>query len=65
MQRRHGGAELAVGYPAYWGGTRLITRNAMDACPLDDPLCIAVWYTMGRSIVTLVGRGVSIWLSRW
>jgi hypothetical protein len=35
------------------------------ACPSDDPLYIAVWYTVGCCIVTLVGRAFLIRLSRW
>jgi hypothetical protein len=35
------------------------------ACPSDDPLYIAVWYTVGCGIVTVVGRSILFWLSRW
>jgi hypothetical protein len=35
------------------------------ACPSDDPLYIAVWYTVGCSTVTIVGRAVLVRLSRW
>ena len=35
------------------------------ACPSDDPLYIAVWYTVGCSIVTILGRAILIRLSRW
>jgi hypothetical protein len=35
------------------------------ACPSDDPLYIAVWYAVGCGIVTVVGRSVLFWLSRW
>ena len=35
------------------------------ACPSDDPLYIAVWYTIGCSIVTILGRSMLIRLSRW
>jgi hypothetical protein len=35
------------------------------ACPSDDPLYIAVWYTLGCSIVTILGRTILIRLSRW
>ena len=35
------------------------------ACPSDDPLYIAVWSTLGCSIVTILGRTILIRLSRW
>jgi hypothetical protein len=35
------------------------------ACPSDDPLYIAVWYTVGCGLVTVVGRSILFWLSRW
>jgi hypothetical protein len=35
------------------------------ACPSDDPLYIAVWYTVGCGIVTLVGRSILARLIRW
>jgi hypothetical protein len=35
------------------------------ACPSDDPLYVAVWYAVGCGIVTVVGRSVLFWLSRW
>src|SRR4029077_4996990 len=35
------------------------------ACPSDDPLYIAVWYTVGCSIVTVSGRAILMRLSRW
>ena len=35
------------------------------ACPSDDPLYIAVWYTVGCSIVTISGRILLARLSRW
>ena len=35
------------------------------ACPSDDPLYIAVWYTVGCGIVTVVGRSILFSLSRW
>lgn len=35
------------------------------ACPSDDPLYIAVWYTVGCSIVTILGHAVLVRLWRW
>jgi hypothetical protein len=35
------------------------------ACPSDDPLYIAVWYTVGCGIVTIIGQFVLSRLSRW
>lgn len=35
------------------------------ACPSDDALYIAVWYTLGCGIVTLVGRSILARLFRW
>jgi hypothetical protein len=35
------------------------------ACPSDDPLYIAVWYTVGCGIVTLVGQLTISRLARW
>jgi hypothetical protein len=35
------------------------------ACPSDDALYIAVWYTVGCGIVTLVGRSILARLFRW
>jgi hypothetical protein len=35
------------------------------ACPSDDPLYIAVWYTVGCSIVAVLGRAILMRLSRW
>lgn len=55
------GTALAAGLSsACWGAFVFVF-----ACPSDDPLYIAVWYTVGCSIVTLAGRAVLIRLSRW
>jgi hypothetical protein len=55
------GSALAAGLSsAAWGAFVFVF-----ACPSDDPLYIAVWYTIGCSIVTIVGRGVLLRLSRW
>lgn len=35
------------------------------ACPSDDIFYIAVWYTVGCSIVTLLGRSILARLFRW
>jgi hypothetical protein len=56
-----GGTALAAGLSsAAWGAFVFVF-----ACPSDDPLYIAVWYTVGCSIVTIVGRAVLLRLSRW
>jgi hypothetical protein len=34
-------------------------------CPYDDPLYIAVWYTVGCGFVTLIGRILLSWIARW
>jgi hypothetical protein len=35
------------------------------ACPSNDPLYIAVWYSLGCGIVTAISRLVLPRLSRW
>ncbi len=48
------GTALAAGLAsAAWGAFVFVF-----ACPSDDPLYIAVWYTVGCSIVTILGRAV-------
>jgi hypothetical protein len=55
------GTALAGGLSsAAWGAFVFVF-----ACPSDDPLYIAVWYTVGCSIVTIVGRAALLRLSRW
>lgn len=55
------GTALAAGLSsAAWGAFVFVF-----ACPSDDPLYIAVWYSVGCSIVTVVGRAVLLQLSRW
>jgi hypothetical protein len=55
------GTALAAGLSsAAWGAFVFVF-----ACPSDDPLYIAVWYTVGCSIVTIVARAILIRLSRW
>jgi hypothetical protein len=55
------GTALAAGLSsAAWGAFVFVF-----ACPSDDPLYIAVWYTVGCSIVTILVRTILIRLSRW
>lgn len=55
------GTALAAGLAsACWGAFVFVF-----ACPSDDPLYVAVWYTIGCSVVTLAGRAVLLRLSRW
>ena len=55
------GTALAAGLSsAAWGAFIFVF-----ACPSDDPLYIAVWYTLGCSIVTLLGRTVLLRVSHW
>lgn len=55
------GTALAAGLSsAAWGAFVFVF-----ACPSDDPLYIAVWYTIGCTIVTLLGRAILMRLSRW
>jgi hypothetical protein len=35
------------------------------ACPFNDPLYIAVWYTVGCGIVTLFSRAILPRIARW
>jgi len=35
------------------------------ACPVDDPLYVAVWYSLGCGAVTLLARLVLPHLTRW
>ncbi len=57
---RSGTALAAALASAAWGAFVFVF-----ACPSDDPLYIAVWYTVGCSIVTVLGRAVLLRLSRW
>ena len=55
------GTALAAGLSsAAWGAFVFVF-----ACPSDDPLYIAFWFTLGCSIVTILGRAILIRLSRW
>jgi hypothetical protein len=55
------GTALAAGLSAAgWGAFVFVF-----ACPSDDPLYVAVWYTLGCMIVTMLGRAVLLRLSRW
>jgi hypothetical protein len=57
---RSGTALAAALSSAAWGAFVFVF-----ACPSDDPLYIAVWYTVGCSIVTVSGRAILMRLSRW
>jgi hypothetical protein len=57
---RSGTALAAALSSAAWGAFVFVF-----ACPSDDPLYIAVWYTVGCSIVTIVGRAILIRITRW
>jgi hypothetical protein len=55
------GTALAAGLAsAAWGAFVFVF-----ACPSDDPLYIAVWYTVGCGIVTVLSRVAMLRLSRW
>jgi hypothetical protein len=55
------GTALAAGLAsAAWGAFVFVF-----ACPSDDPLYIAVWYTVGCSIVTVLAHAILMRLSRW
>ena len=55
------GTALAAGLSsAAWGAFVFVF-----ACPSDDPLYIAVWYSVGCGIVTALGGMILTWLSRW
>ena len=56
-----GGTALAAGLScAAWGAFVFAF-----ACPVDDPLFIAAWYTVACTIVTAAGRAILLRLSRW
>ena len=60
-QTDHAGTTLAAGLSsAAWGAFVFVF-----ACPSDAPPYIAVWYTVGCSIVTIVGRAALLRLPRW
>jgi hypothetical protein len=55
------GTALAVGLAAAsWGAFVFVF-----ACPYDDPLYVAVWYTAGCGLVTILSRLVLPRLTRW
>lgn len=55
------GTALLVGLAAAaWGAFVFVF-----ACPFNDPLYIAVWYSVGCGIVTLLSRFVLPYLARW
>jgi hypothetical protein len=68
------GMVLRRGAPTDRGGTALAAALSsatwgafvfVFACPSDDPFYIAVWYTVGCSIVTILGRPILVRESRW
>jgi len=57
----HAGTALAAGLTAAaWGAFVFVF-----ACPFDDPLYVAVWYSLGCGTVTLVARFTLPRLTRW
>ncbi len=68
------GALMRQGAPIDRNGTALLVGIAgaawgafvfVFACPFNDPLYIAVWYTIGCGVVTVVSRAILPRLSRW
>jgi len=68
------GLFMRRGAPTYAIGTSLLVGLAaaawgafvfVFACPFNDPLYIAVWYSVGCGTVTLLSRFVLPWLARW
>jgi hypothetical protein len=68
------GALMRRGAPTDRGGTALLAGLAaaawgafvfVFACPFDDALYIAVWYTVGCGIVILLSRAILPWIARW
>jgi hypothetical protein len=57
---RSGTALAASLSSAAWGAFVFVF-----ACPSDDPLYIAVWYTVGCGIVTVFGRLAVLGSTRW
>jgi hypothetical protein len=57
----HAGTALAAGLTAAaWGAFVFVF-----ACPFDDPLYVAVWYSLGCGVVTLFARFTLPRLTRW
>ncbi len=57
----HAGTALAAGLAgAAWGAFVFVF-----ACPFDDPLYVAVWYSLGCGVVTLFARFTLPRLTRW
>jgi hypothetical protein len=57
----HAGTALAAGLAgAAWGAFIFVF-----ACPFDDPLYVAVWYSLGCGAVTLFSRLTLPRLTRW
>lgn len=68
------GALMSRGAPIDGSGTALLVGIAgsawgalvfVFACPFNDPLYIAVWYSLGCGTVVLVSRALLIRLSKW
>jgi hypothetical protein len=68
------GVLIRRGAPSDRGGTALAAALAaagwgafvfVFACPFDDPLYIAVWYTVGCGVATLIGQVILARLFRW
>ena len=57
----HGGTALAAGLAAASWGAFVFAF----ACPFDDPLYVAVWYSLGCGTVTLFARLTLPRLIRW
>lgn len=55
------GTALAVGVASAAWGAFVFVFN----CPHDDPLNVAVWYTIGCSVVALLGRLILPSIARW
>ncbi|OUJ14688.1 NrsF family protein [Acetobacter sp. DsW_063] len=55
-----GTAWAAGSAAAAWGALAFVM-----ACPFDDPLYVAVWYSLGCGVVSLVTRLALPWLTRW
>ena len=68
------GLLIRRGAPTDRGGTALAASLAAAGwgafvfvfiCPYDNPLYLAVWYTVGCGLVTLIGRVLLSWIARW
>jgi hypothetical protein len=57
---RNGTALAAALAAAGWGAFVFVF-----ACPSDDPLYLAAWYTVGCGVVTVIGQLVMARIARW